>query len=72
MTYDPIPDNISHICSMPNDLCDSLLVWLSTFDVVNHVSYSPVELTDGLVLASVLTEVCKLSVLSFSTFLRGS
>ena len=52
-----MPGHISHICSMPNDLCDSLLLWLSTFDVVNYVSYTAEELTDGLVLATVLNEV---------------
>ncbi|XP_063678097.1 protein Hook homolog 3-like isoform X2 [Bolinopsis microptera] len=42
---------------MPNDICDSLLEWLSTFDAVNNVSYKPKELTDGLVLSSVLKEI---------------
>ena len=56
--------NISHTCSMPNDICDSLLEWLSTFDAVNNVSYKPKELTDGLVLSSVLKEVSQNFLLS--------
>ena len=46
---------------MPNDsatdICDSLLVWISTFEVVGGESYSADDLTNGLVISSVLNEV---------------
>ena len=42
---------------MPSDICDSLLVWLGTFDAVDSKTFLPDELTDGLVLSSVLNQV---------------
>lgn len=42
---------------MPSDICDSLLVWLGTFDAVDSKTFLPDELTDGLVLSSVLNQI---------------
>ena len=44
---------------MPNDICDSLLVWLGTFDAIDCTTFLAEELTDGLVLSSVLNQVLK-------------